>query len=683
MTYIRGLGVRVHVFAEASKLHFRSLANTREAPEPTKCPLVKVPFSISKLQAKLVKTPAAHEPNEATESTLAKSDESSSENATLTLEFELTASVACSAVVLCNLEKAVLAAPVGNTATDPGEEDTVPTTATTDHSNVSPSASSEEGARSSAAQRRIVSSSNGNDEEAGIELQPVTPQLLPRRTTGRGRGGFVRLPAVDAADDDDDQDHNDLNQHGAAAEEIDVSASSRNHTALPLPSLSDEEEMDGDGTRLQRNSHEAEATSVAAAKPADSSTTTAVGAAIASQLQIILEQASKTEPRGVAVKVDLPPGYESLLFPRRPDVYQLVLALRPLHDSDDAILTNSDMTNTQAALRSLDHSNSDQHRDFQENVSFAARVGQSAAKSVHDKGPKYARVTNNAPATPAAESSARATITADVSSGNASQLLGLDRVRSHSSTSIANAGLAFSDREDELLSHLLVLDVDRTEENHGGTSSSASGSGCGGGGGKRGTGSGDGEGSTNNNSGSTELQSLRVRVASQVNVTTRGVYTTQSIFGLIDRSSASGDGNNSDTASDGSPTSGSGSSTGDGNQDGEAESSECVICLTDQRDTVLLPCRHLCCCQACFPHLDKCPVCRAPFDSHVVFEHKSDDEASSDQEAADTNDRKREGNEDKGNSSSPPARSAVLTSTPSPLHTGSAQQEDRVHEDIL
>jgi hypothetical protein len=44
----------------------------------------------------------------------------------------------------------------------------------------------------------------------------------------------------------------------------------------------------------------------------------------------------------------------------------------------------------------------------------------------------------------------------------------------------------------------------------------------------------------------------------------------------------------------------------------EAGNMNCVICLEKQRDTVVIPCNHLCLCSACrtvaaFP---KCPVCR-------------------------------------------------------------------------
>ena len=45
--------------------------------------------------------------------------------------------------------------------------------------------------------------------------------------------------------------------------------------------------------------------------------------------------------------------------------------------------------------------------------------------------------------------------------------------------------------------------------------------------------------------------------------------------------------------------------------------STCVICLTDIRNVLLLPCRHLCLCGSCAENLKfqsaNCPICRVPF----------------------------------------------------------------------
>jgi hypothetical protein len=76
---------------------------------------------------------------------------------------------------------------------------------------------------------------------------------------------------------------------------------------------------------------------------------------------------------------------------------------------------------------------------------------------------------------------------------------------------------------------------------------------------------------------------------------------------------------------------------GDSKQQEEqkAEESECVICLTEKKDIFLLPCRslslthsvsfptplrHMCVCRGCFIHIDKCPVCRTPFNTYVLVQ---------------------------------------------------------------
>jgi hypothetical protein len=50
------------------------------------------------------------------------------------------------------------------------------------------------------------------------------------------------------------------------------------------------------------------------------------------------------------------------------------------------------------------------------------------------------------------------------------------------------------------------------------------------------------------------------------------------------------------------------------NNRGESTSNECVICYTNPRNTVILPCRHLCICNECAnivrTQTNKCPLCR-------------------------------------------------------------------------
>lgn len=51
--------------------------------------------------------------------------------------------------------------------------------------------------------------------------------------------------------------------------------------------------------------------------------------------------------------------------------------------------------------------------------------------------------------------------------------------------------------------------------------------------------------------------------------------------------------------------------------DVEDTGAECVVCMSDMRDTLILPCRHLCLCNTCADSLryqaNNCPICRAPF----------------------------------------------------------------------
>jgi hypothetical protein len=100
------------------------------------------------------------------------------------------------------------------------------------------------------------------------------------------------------------------------------------------------------------------------------------------------------------------------------------------------------------------------------------------------------------------------------------------------------------------------------------------------------------------------------------------------------------------------------SSGNDGTTGNSSESDkDCVVCLTDQKEVILLPCRcvvfcfvyvkdiyqfsiflsvrlihfyftytrHQCVCQTCFVHIDKCPVCRCAYDAYVAIDLKKRD----------------------------------------------------------
>ncbi len=56
-------------------------------------------------------------------------------------------------------------------------------------------------------------------------------------------------------------------------------------------------------------------------------------------------------------------------------------------------------------------------------------------------------------------------------------------------------------------------------------------------------------------------------------------------------------------------------------------SAECVVCLSDVRDTLILPCRHLCLCNACADTLryqaNCCPICRLRKHQPLYWTHST------------------------------------------------------------
>lgn len=84
-------------------------------------------------------------------------------------------------------------------------------------------------------------------------------------------------------------------------------------------------------------------------------------------------------------------------------------------------------------------------------------------------------------------------------------------------------------------------------------------------------------------------------------------YELQEIYGIDGAANAGGEGADS----------GSAAAAADGGEGGE-NSRECVICMTEPRDTTVLPCRHMCMCSECAKVLrmqsEKCPICRTPIE---------------------------------------------------------------------
>lgn len=60
--------------------------------------------------------------------------------------------------------------------------------------------------------------------------------------------------------------------------------------------------------------------------------------------------------------------------------------------------------------------------------------------------------------------------------------------------------------------------------------------------------------------------------------------------------------------------------------DENGQGKECVICMSEPKDTAILPCRHMCMCSGCAKELrlqsNKCPICRQPI--HELIEIKVD-----------------------------------------------------------
>ncbi|XP_060219101.1 probable E3 ubiquitin-protein ligase LUL4 isoform X2 [Lycium barbarum] len=68
------------------------------------------------------------------------------------------------------------------------------------------------------------------------------------------------------------------------------------------------------------------------------------------------------------------------------------------------------------------------------------------------------------------------------------------------------------------------------------------------------------------------------------------------------------------------------------NLNNEESGKECVICMTEPKDTAVLPCRHMCLCSECAKELrhqsNKCPICRQPIEE--LLEIKVNNEVSND-----------------------------------------------------
>nr|GMC50951.1 probable E3 ubiquitin-protein ligase LOG2 [Ipomoea batatas]GMD39051.1 probable E3 ubiquitin-protein ligase LOG2 [Ipomoea batatas] len=67
----------------------------------------------------------------------------------------------------------------------------------------------------------------------------------------------------------------------------------------------------------------------------------------------------------------------------------------------------------------------------------------------------------------------------------------------------------------------------------------------------------------------------------------------------------------------------------EGDVDGNDPGKDCVICLSEPRDTTVLPCRHMCMCSGCAKLLryqtNRCPICRQPVERLLEIKVNNDD----------------------------------------------------------
>ena len=72
--------------------------------------------------------------------------------------------------------------------------------------------------------------------------------------------------------------------------------------------------------------------------------------------------------------------------------------------------------------------------------------------------------------------------------------------------------------------------------------------------------------------------------------------------------------------------------------EGSENTRECVICMSEPRDTTVLPCRHMCMCSECAKVLrlqsNKCPICRTSIESLLQIKISKQNDAGAPSGAA-------------------------------------------------
>ncbi|GET87827.1 hypothetical protein, conserved [Leishmania tarentolae] len=109
------------------------------------------------------------------------------------------------------------------------------------------------------------------------------------------------------------------------------------------------------------------------------------------------------------------------------------------------------------------------------------------------------------------------------------------------------------------------------------------------------------------------------RVISQIVTAGGNAYTVENLYGVDNDGATPAGGNGGGAVMIG--------STIEDDEDGL-----CVICLTNPKDTAVMPCRHMCMCKDCgeqlLKHKPVCPVCRAPISTLLHMPSLSNDDAA-------------------------------------------------------
>ena len=148
------------------------------------------------------------------------------------------------------------------------------------------------------------------------------------------------------------------------------------------------------------------------------------------------------------------------------------------------------------------------------------------------------------------------------------------------------------------------------------------------------------------------------------------LYDLEDIYGMPAEGGARGE----TTESSVEPVTASLAGVEDGHEDGE----ECVICLAEPRNTLVMPCRHMCLCADCASMLrqrtNKCPICRTVAERFLTFK-KSGEKAEIDDNGKDDSDSEGEVDFNKPVVHRDGSKSRSKSASPGPSSSSSSQAQ--------